>query len=64
MSVAKFAVKMTLSTTTLRIILNNVNQHKDSLVMLSVVHADCHIKALYAECHYVECHYAECHYAE
>jgi hypothetical protein len=34
--------------------------------MLSVVYADCHKLALYAECHYAEyrkamCHYAKCH---
>jgi len=27
--------------------------------MLSVINAECHIKALYAECHYAECRYAE-----
>ncbi len=37
--------------------------------MPSVVFAECHIKALYAEsrnakCHYAECRYPECHYAE
>ncbi len=29
-------------------------------VMLSDIHAQCHIQALYAECHYAECLYAEC----
>jgi hypothetical protein len=29
-----------------------------SVVMLNVTYAECHIQALYAECHYVECHYA------
>jgi hypothetical protein len=28
--------------------------------MLSVIYAECHIKALYAECH-IQVHYAECH---
>jgi hypothetical protein len=28
--------------------------------MQSVIYADCHIKAAYAECHYAECRYAEC----
>ncbi len=28
--------------------------------MQGVVYADCHIYALYAECHYTECRYAEC----
>jgi hypothetical protein len=28
--------------------------------MLSVVYAECHILARYAECHYAECHYAAC----
>ncbi len=32
--------------------------------MPSVIYAQCHIKALYAECHYAECRYAECRYAE
>jgi hypothetical protein len=27
--------------------------------MLSVVFAECHTQALYAECHYAECRYAE-----
>ncbi len=31
--------------------------------MLSVTYAECHIKALYAECFFAECHYAEFHYA-
>jgi hypothetical protein len=30
--------------------------------MLSVVYAESHIQALYAEYHYVECRHAECHY--
>ncbi len=29
--------------------------------MLSVVYAECHIQALYAECYYAECSYAVCH---
>jgi hypothetical protein len=29
--------------------------------MRSVVFAECHIYALYAECRYAECCYAECH---
>ncbi len=29
--------------------------------MLTVTYAECHIKALYAECHYAECRYADCH---
>jgi hypothetical protein len=32
--------------------------------MLTIVYAECHKLALYAECHYAECRYAECHYAE
>jgi hypothetical protein len=34
--------------------------------MLSIIYSDCHIQALYAECHYAvsQCHYAECPYAE
>ncbi len=28
--------------------------------MLSVIYAECHIYALYAECRYVTCLYAEC----
>jgi hypothetical protein len=32
--------------------------------MLSVIYAECHIQALYAECLYVECHYAERHGAQ
>ncbi len=32
--------------------------------MLSVVYADCHTKAHYAEYSYAECRYAECRYAE
>jgi hypothetical protein len=28
--------------------------------MLSVIYAECHIQAIYAECHYAECRYAEC----
>jgi hypothetical protein len=28
--------------------------------MLTVVYAECHKLAPYAECHYAECHYAEC----
>ncbi len=32
--------------------------------MLSVIYAECHIKAPYAECRYTECHYAECRCAE
>ncbi len=31
-----------------------------SIVMLSVIFAESHIQALYAECHYAQCHYAEC----
>ncbi len=30
--------------------------------MLSFAYAECHIKALYAECHCAECCYADCHY--
>jgi hypothetical protein len=31
-------------------------------LMLNVIliNAECHMKALYAECHYAECRYAEC----
>ncbi len=32
--------------------------------MLSVIYAECHMQALYAEWHYAECRYAECRYAE
>jgi hypothetical protein len=32
--------------------------------MLSVAHAECHKKALYAECRYAECRYAQCRYAK
>jgi hypothetical protein len=32
--------------------------------MLSVVYAECHKLALYAECHYAEFHYAKCHYTD
>jgi hypothetical protein len=32
--------------------------------MLSVVYADRHTKAPYAECDYAQCGHAECHYAE
>jgi hypothetical protein len=32
--------------------------------MLSVSYAECHIQALYEECHYAECSYDEGHYAE
>jgi hypothetical protein len=32
--------------------------------MLNVIHAECHVPALSADCHYAECHYAEWHYAE
>ncbi len=28
--------------------------------MLNATYAECHIQALYAECHYAECHYAGC----
>jgi hypothetical protein len=32
--------------------------------MLSVIYAECHMLASFAECRYAECHYAECHNAE
>jgi hypothetical protein len=32
--------------------------------MLTVIYAERHKQAIYAECHNAECHYAECHYAE
>jgi hypothetical protein len=35
-----------------------------SVVMLSVIYAECPKQAHYAECHNAECHYAECRYAE
>jgi len=35
-----------------------------SIVMLSVIYAECHIQALYILYHYGECHYAKCHYVE
>jgi hypothetical protein len=28
--------------------------------LLNVIYAECHKKALYAECRYTECRYAEC----
>jgi hypothetical protein len=34
------------------------------LLILSVIYAECHKYAHYAQCHYAECRYAECHYAE
>jgi hypothetical protein len=34
-----------------------------NVVMLNVIYAECHKKALYAECGYAECRYAECRYA-
>jgi len=27
--------------------------------MLRTIYAECHIEAVYAECHYAECHFAE-----
>ncbi len=33
------------------------------LYMLSVSYAECHMRALYAECYYYECRYVECRYA-
>ncbi len=32
--------------------------------MLSVIYAECHVQAVYAECRYAECRYAECRNAE
>jgi hypothetical protein len=32
-----------------------------SILMLSVIYAKCHILANYAECQYTDCCYAECH---
>jgi hypothetical protein len=32
--------------------------------MMSVIYAECHTQALYAQCRYAECHYAECRYAK
>ncbi len=32
--------------------------------MVTVTYAECHIKALYAECCYAKCRYAECRYTE
>ncbi len=32
--------------------------------MLSVSFVECHIRALYAQCHYAECRDLECRYAE
>ncbi len=32
--------------------------------MLNFIYAECHIQALYAECHYAEWHHPEWHYAE
>ncbi len=31
-----------------------------NIVMLCVIYAECHIQAIYAECHYAERRYAEC----
>jgi hypothetical protein len=28
--------------------------------MLTLIYAECHIEALYAECRYAECRYGEC----
>ena len=33
-------------------------------VIHSVINTECHIQALYAECHYDECHFAECRGAQ
>ncbi len=35
-----------------------------SVIILSVILAQCRKKAHYAECRYAECRYAECRYAE
>ncbi len=32
--------------------------------LLSVIYAQCHIQALYAECRDAECRYSECRYAD
>ncbi len=32
--------------------------------MLSVIYAECHMKASFAKWHYAECCYADCRYAE
>ncbi len=32
--------------------------------MLSVVYAECHIRAIFADCQYAECRYAQCRYAK
>ncbi len=40
--------------------LNSVHNH----VMMSVIYAECHKLALYAELQYTECHYDECQYYE
>jgi hypothetical protein len=34
------------------------------ITTLSVSYNECHIQALYAECHYAECHYVECRYSK
>ncbi len=65
---------MTLSIMTFSIAINKFNsqhndtQHNDGLVLLSVLHAECHLYralqiSLYAVCCYAKCHYAECPYA-
>jgi hypothetical protein len=38
--------------------------YDESSLMLNVTYAECHIQALYAECHFAECRSAECHYTE
>jgi hypothetical protein len=35
-----------------------------SVLMLSVIYAQCHMLASFAEFHYAECRYVECRYAE
>ncbi len=43
---------------------NNIQHNGQSIVILTVTYAECHIKAPYAECCDTEYRYAECHYAE
>jgi hypothetical protein len=46
------------------IALNSECCHAEFPVLLSVIYAQYHIQALYAECRYTECRYVKCHYAE
>ncbi len=52
---------MTISTATKKVCDSAFRQ---SIDVLSISYAECHIQALNAEFHYTECHYSDCHYAE